>query len=87
MGEEGWISINDRLPTEQDGPVETMYVPCVKRGEKPALWKYIRVFAHFSGTNIDEEEIKIAKIFIEPCFYNERITHWQPLPTFQGRRL
>ena len=87
MSEEGWISVNDRLPTEQDGLVEKMYIGTDENGN-PEFRRYVRVIAHFARTDIDVEEICETNVFIEPgrrpC---KRITHWQPLPTFQGRRL
>lgn len=81
---EGWISVEERLPTEKDGYAENIYFGLGEDGN-PRYFRCIHVIAHFARTGLDPEEVRETRIILDPPRTNKRITHWMPMPTFNGR--
>ena len=38
-----WISVKDRLPTEEDAKIMGEYLPAIQKGQKPNVWKWTEV--------------------------------------------
>lgn len=84
MNEDGWIDIKDRLPTERDGPVEKVYMGTDKNG-RDKYRRAVRIIAHFAETDTDVEEVCQTRVFLASGKICKRITHWMPLPKFNGK--
>ena len=79
-----WISVKDRLPTEEDG---VFGVEDVGEKGKPELWKYTKIIAYFpaetfNGKVYEKAEVRETKFFLhrDRLKYSVKFTHWQPLP-------
>ena len=81
---EGWISVRDRLPTERDGPVEKVYMGTDKNG-RDKYRRAVRIIAHFAETDTDVEEVCQTRVFLASGKICKRITHWMPMPKFNGK--